>query len=618
METELKKYNNYYCAICNGAAEDSVNPCTETGHSWQGTAFLRQLWNFRETQLESVLVDSQCSGQDNIYDPYTRQCRPLTCSPGFELDVEGKCVNISGGANAIDGLCCQQQDSLIFFGIDRPRSGTDEVNENDIACFLQELNISLHGNNTKWRKRHNFGLSASKELLQGDTCDMTRELDAIFLQTPDMFSLCKQDFVSYVYMCNAFPNNDGSCDGIWFQGKVTEFLSVDGSYLAQVFIYKGEYILPKIVLHQVYYSYDLVFKAFMKESTVAVCGEYVRLLRSDCPLITLEHDDYHTGRTENGTRILQIGNLTLYEDEYVIYPNGRAQVCANNLPPTQLFANGGYLDLANTIGSALSLVGLFMTFGLFCRFKDLRNLHGRCIMNLSVALFIAQLSFLLTSELTTIPQTACLIMACISHFTWLASFTWTTIIAINLLRVFSSTRVENEQRDGRQKSHYIVPACGWGIPLLIILACIGIDEADAFPIYSRISPCWMVNPTSNLLAFGVPVAVSQVINVILFVITVIVACRSQRRSRRLQRRNHNLTAFLRDFILCFKIGVLMGVSWSLGFAASFSNSDTLWWIFVVTNSLQGILLLVTNLCASNVQDNIRGRSRQIRQANGPG
>ena len=51
-------------------------------------------------------------------------------------------------------------------------------------------------------------------------------------------------------------------------------------------------------------------------------------------------------------------------------------------------------------------------------------------------------------------------------------------------------------------------------------------------------------------------------------------------------------------LLSFQIMVCMGFTWTIGFVASGLDSETLWWIFVITNSLQGVLMLLTTLCSS--------------------
>ncbi len=552
ISDDIEIYKNYYCAICNGVdfVEMSIKPCSE-GVLGQGTASLRQLWSFSETLAELPVHHPQCSERNNIYDPYTRRCRPITCSPGFELDHRGKCVITPARSGSIDGLCCEQQQAWIFLGFDRYDTGVK--NAENQSCLMEKLNFSSIGQNMKWTKRQYDGYVITELLQNNETCNIVSDLDEIFLQTNDIFRLCQPHDVSYIYMCDTFAAQN-HCDGVWFHGEAQDFSLADGPHVAQILQHKKEFIMPKFVLHQVSYSFDSLFNTFVKKEHVSVCGTYVNHLQSDCPLITLQNGDYHISVTANGTRILHVGTLTVDENDFIIYPNGLVQLCVDTLSAFTVMNHG--LNLANIIGSTLSLLGLFVTFGLFCRYKTLRNVHGIFLMNLCIALFVAQLLSLITSQVAVSSTTLCTMMAVTAHYFWLASFTWTSIIAINLFRVFTRTRVQNENLrvDTNYGSRYIVPGCGWGIPFLVVLAC-GIVHfvIDSFPIYSETFPCWMASPTSNLLAFGVPVGVAQVINIGLFMITVVVACYKQRRSRQLQMREQTLGAFMADFCLSMKV-----------------------------------------------------------------
>ena len=539
-------YKNYHCAICNGLAERDIKPWVNAQSSQEfGTAFLRKLWSFTESKGKSVIVKSHCSERDTIYDPYTRQCVPVTCSSGFEVDQTGKCVSRSTGFGKIDGLCCEQQQAWISFGNDNYETSAESE-----SCLKEQMKVNLNGQNITWQKRRYSGFMSHVLLQNNETCNIVGDLDTAFLETTDMFRLCRVDQVSYLYMCDTFASTT-DCDGVWVHGEARDFLPTSGQYVTQIFQHKDEYIMSKLVLHQVTYTFDFLFSTFVKKEHVAVCGNYVTPPRPGCKIITLQAGDYHINLTAVGIRILHIGTLTLSEHEYIIYPNGRVQLCADILHV--LPGTNHSLNLANIIGSGLSLIGLFLTCVLFCCYKDLRNLHGIFVMNLCVALFMAQLISLITSQLTVYPPALCTAMGVTAHLFWLSSFTWMSIISINLLRVFTVTRVQNrEQR--RHRSRYAIPGCGWGIPMVIVLTCVIVHMLiDSFPIYSEVSPCWMANPTSNLYVFGIPVGVSQVINVSLFVLIVIAACYKQRRSRTLQLREQTFAAFLKDSILCLKV-----------------------------------------------------------------
>ena len=49
----------------------------------------------------------------------------------------------------------------------------------------------------------------------------------------------------------------------------------------------------------------------------------------------------------------------------------------------------------------------------------------------------------------------------------------------------------------------------------------------------------------------------------------------------------------------------MGIGWTWGFLASFSNQPVLWWIFVVINSFQGVFMAFSFLRSSNIRNIIK-------------
>ncbi len=62
----------------------------------------------------------------------------------------------------------------------------------------------------------------------------------------------------------------------------------------------------------------------------------------------------------------------------------------------------------------------------------------------------------------------------------------------------------------------------------------------------------------------------------------------------------------------------MGVTWIIGFIASVLDNETLWWVFVLTNSLQGVLILLTTLCSSKYQGMSTGKRVQVEHDDGNG
>ena len=50
-----------------------------------------------------------------------------------------------------------------------------------------------------------------------------------------------------------------------------------GSHVAQIFQHEDEFIMPKMVIHHVSYSFDSLINEFLKTEHVIVCGKYVNL-----------------------------------------------------------------------------------------------------------------------------------------------------------------------------------------------------------------------------------------------------------------------------------------------------------------------------------------------------
>lgn len=95
-----------------------------------------------------------------------------------------------------------------------------------------------------------------------------------------------------------------------------------------------------------------------------------------------------------------------------------------------LSALAGWLSSVALIISTIFMVLTLVTYTLF---KELRNIPGWLIINLTIALCLAQFFFLLGSLIKSLPL-GCFIVAIITHYSFLASFFWMNVIAFDLYR----------------------------------------------------------------------------------------------------------------------------------------------------------------------------------------
>ena len=93
------------------------------------------------------------------------------------------------------------------------------------------------------------------------------------------------------------------------------------------------------------------------------------------------------------------------------------------------------LQLFTFIGSILSMVSLILLLLTYIMFTELRNLTGKIIINLAISLLLHQSCFFAGGEIKD-PET-CMSVAVLLHFFVLSSFTWMSVMAYDVHRIFA-------------------------------------------------------------------------------------------------------------------------------------------------------------------------------------
>ena len=86
----------------------------------------------------------------------------------------------------------------------------------------------------------------------------------------------------------------------------------------------------------------------------------------------------------------------------------------------------------------LSIVSLCFLLAVYLSFKELRNLPGRCVINLSGALLCYQAFFLSAKKSTEVPI-LCQAVAILIHFFALSAFSWMAVMAFDTASTFTPT-----------------------------------------------------------------------------------------------------------------------------------------------------------------------------------
>ena len=277
-----------------------------------------------------------------------------------------------------------------------------------------------------------------------------------------------------------------------------------------VYINRTQELIPKID----YWSNQTDSKngSVVPVGDIHICRSSLRLNCSGV-FIQLKDEEY-----------VILGNGSLYRNDsntiYGIYDftiiEGKAAVCI--IPsPASSNTNDMALVVLTYVGISLSVACLSLVLVTYSLFKELRTLPGVNLMNLSISLLIAHSLFIAAGA--TQYRLVCTSIAVLSHYFYLASFTWMSIIAFDTYYTFSRT-CRTRQRTAKWKGLFL--AIGWTPALVFVVICYFLDQSGLVAIgYGGTSHCWINNANSNMFVFVIPVAFSILFNAILFSLTVI-------------------------------------------------------------------------------------------------
>ena len=534
------RYKNDYCHLCH---EDQTLPCSKfpgRGLPRPGNGY-QTMWQF--VPPKPPLRLDLCMPNE-IRDPITQMCRKTACKSGYKV-VSTRCVVSNDTSLRItNNWNCSQQNVMFFFKYEV--TGTDDKS----TCLNNKLrnkgNVKsweynfISSDNTEWtafdivsknvfQLLHDLHSEIKKEIDHGD------KIQEIFCGIQNM-----EIFIT----CDKHPDAELNtrCQNNSYTGVPSDFLNVNITSKTDLilFVPEGIYINPMFVFYYEHSSFHILPTKTI--DSVFVCGSLVKESIVDCVFIILNVSEYSL--KSNGT-VLVYGSHELTSDEFFILADNRASVCFDSLEELtgdKTTTNSGFfaskLDAVSFVTTCISLTGLLGTLATYIRFKSLRNIYGQGIMSLTISLMWSQILAILSDKLY-LPRSACVIFAVMNHYFWLATFTWTTTLALILCYKFGLKHIQHT--DEGIKVSIAVQAFGWGIPLVIIGLTLSTHFCNClwlgdFVFYDDVT-CWIRAGFVNWVAFGLPVAFSLGINVALVIITLYKLRKARHFSNRMQQKS---------------------------------------------------------------------------------
>lgn len=329
---------------------------------------------------------------------------------------------------------------------------------------------------------------------------------------------------------------------------------------------------------------------------------------------TLTRDDqiYH----RNGSLYLANASFLLTRDEYVFISENRIVFCADRWPREQVLTTDAlsfplYRHILSIICTAISLGCLLLFAVVFWLVPSLHNLPGKCLLFLSICLFLGQLLFVIGSNLST-DSPGCFASAILIHYFYLASFVWLLIISVQIHATFSSQLLP---RDSLEKTNHrlialnILVWCTTGIVILIACLIQFLRPQSSFsPAYGSLV-CSISRANAMIVFFLVPIGCLLLLVGTLFVKTLwsIHRSRSIAKVASITSSSSSSSHHQRMVFVYARLASLMGIQWILLIVALAIGQTWSWIVFEVINSLPGVFICLGFLCSKRLVDSLRQR-----------
>ncbi|XP_069692370.1 uncharacterized protein [Periplaneta americana] len=427
--------------------------------------------------------------------------------------------------------------------------------------------------------------------------------------------LCSDEITYRNYYCGVCNNNgsfDGdSCSNLYFDVRIMYGYVPPGFSI----LLDWRSLSKREICWQETEKYDPFTKSCRKvfietEVTDTIPGNNSNESRADlratnsssdfatCSKIMLEPEDYVIVDNDTMDVLLMAYNITLEPSEYIIQNDSKILICIpfdydtdelNNYPLSYAYTT--------IVGVSFSVAFIIIHLVVFLLTPKLRNLSSMNLASLSVALLLMYCAFVAGSYLleTDVP---CIVVAAITYYGLLAAFTWMFTIAYDISRVLRQTTTRFAIMSGKHWQRFaFYSVCSWLLPAVIVGAALGADFSNVVPEDLRpgfgVKHCWFSN-TYSLLIFGVaPLLVVMVLNVIFFAWSAYLVYTSAKELR------HNSTTH-QDFRLYARLALIMGLTWIIGLIAGYVDSEVVWYLFILFNTLQGLFIFCAFTCTKKI------------------
>ena len=156
-------------------------------------------------------------------------------------------------------------------------------------------------------------------------------------------------------------------------------------------------------------------------------------------------------------------------------------------------------------------------------------------------------------------------------------------MSLDIFRCFSIASTTVNIYSASKYAKYVL--ADWAMPLTFPFTAIVLTLTTSSTLgYCKSGSCWMANSQGVLHLFAIPVFTMVASNIMLLTGSVYRLCTLMKNASFVGRKEDNK----RRLIQCIKLSSWMGISWLFGIIPNIVGFDTLWYVCVTTNALQGL------------------------------
>jgi len=234
---------------------------------------------------------------------------------------------------------------------------------------------------------------------------------------------------------------------------------------------------------------------------------------------------------------------------------------------------------------AISIAGASCALLTFIIFSEIRTYPIKLICYLCICIIIGFSAFI-AADKDPVPQNegACITVAILVHFFFIANFCWTFCIAFNFYQMIVR---RNRESQLLEKWYHLF---SWGLPACLV---IGVGSAQDYGaiVAGSAAQCWIIDDLARFMTFFIPGLFIISSNGILFFFigreiheTLAGAPKSDQRDRK------------KEFRVYISIYVSIGLSWVFGYLMFLVPNDVVITIFLIvftiTTPLQGFFIFL--------------------------